>query len=194
MEKWDDYLKSLFAGFQGLVVTGTAGAPLAVEQAFRQWIALAREVKEQDRAVYIIGNGASASIASHIAADALKKARLRAFVFNDQSLLTAISNDNSFEEVFALPLSHLGRPGDLVISISSSGNSPNIVRALEIARQLSMRSVTLSGMKPDNRSRALGDLNFYVPSPQYGWVECAHHGIMHYWLDQYLNRYCGGAT
>lgn len=194
MEPWEEYLTSLIAGFRGLTVTGPDGSPLAVAEAFRQWIALAHEVKEQGHAVYIVGNGASASIASHIAADALKKARLRAFVFNDQSLLTAISNDNCFEEVFALPVEHLGRAGDLLITISSSGNSPNIIRALEAALRLSMRVVTLSGMKPDNRSRSLGDINFYVPSPQYGWVECAHHGIIHYWLDQYLNLYCGGAS
>jgi D-sedoheptulose 7-phosphate isomerase len=193
MELWADYYKSIFKGFEELLVTGPEGTSVSVEDAFTRWIALTRDVSEHDRAVYIIGNGASASIASHIAADAIKKARLRTMVFNDQALLTAISNDIAFEDVFALPLDHIGRPGDLLISISSSGNSPNIVKALKTARKKSMGIITLSGMQPDNQSRMFGDLNFYVPSQRYGWVECTHHAIVHYWLDQYLNLYSGGA-
>src|SRR5229473_3137086 len=79
------------------------------------------------------------------------------------------------------------------IAITSSGNSPNIVRALDTARSIPMQIVTVSGKGADNRARALGDLNFYVPSQRYGWVECAHQLILHYWLDQYLNLHVGGA-
>jgi D-sedoheptulose 7-phosphate isomerase len=113
--------------------------------------------------------------------------------FNDPAFLTATANDLAYDQVFSLPLRRLGRPGDLVISISSSGNSPNIVCALEASRELGIETVTLSGMRPDNRSRALGRLNFYVPLPRYGWVESAHQIAVHYWLDQYLSRHSGGA-
>ncbi len=113
--------------------------------------------------------------------------------FNDVSLLTAIGNDVSFDEIFALPLGRLARAGDLVIAISSSGNSPNVIRALEKARSIAMQIVTLTGKGADNRARARGDLNFYVPADRYGWVECAHQLILHYWLDQYLNLHGGGA-
>jgi D-sedoheptulose 7-phosphate isomerase len=144
--------------------------------------------------VFFIGNGGSAMIASHMATDACKNAGLRALAFNDASLLTAIGNDLSFDQVFALPLSRLGAEGDLLISISSSGNSPDIVLALETARRMGMRLVTLSGMGADNRSRTLGDLNFYVPAPTYGWVECAHQLVIHYWFDTYMHRFPGGAN
>ena len=84
--------------------------------------------------------------------------------FNDASLLTATGNDVAFEEIFALPLERLARAGDLLIAISSSGNSPNIVRgprrrAVDVRCQI----VTLTGKRADNQARALGDLNFYVP-------------------------------
>jgi len=99
----------------------------------------------------------------------------------------------AFEEVFALPLSRLARSGDLLIAISSSGNSPNILRAVDTARSIPAEIVTLTGQGADNRARLRGDLNFYVPSSRYGWVECAHQLILHYWLDQYLNLHGEGA-
>jgi D-sedoheptulose 7-phosphate isomerase len=147
----------------------------------------------QGQRIYFIGNGASAMMASHFAADACKNAGLSAMAFNDASLLTAIGNDVTFDEIFALPLGRLARAGDLVVAISSSGNSPNILRALDQARSMAMQIVTLTGKGADNRARARGDLNFYVPADRYGWVECAHQLILHYWLDQYLNLYGGGA-
>ena len=128
-----------------------------------------------------------------MATDATKNGGLRAMAFNDASLLTAIGNDIAFEDVFALPLNRIGQRGDLLISISSSGDSPNIVKALETGRRIGMSLVTLSGQRPDNRSRILGDLNFYVPADRYGWVECAHQLLIHYWFDQYLNVYGNGA-
>src|SRR5712691_6654667 len=143
--------------------------------------------------VYFVGNGASAMMASHFAADACKNGHLGASAFNDASLLTAVGNDVAFDEIFALPLGRLARAGDLVVAISSSGNSPNILRALETARSLVLQIVTLSGKGADNRARVYGDLNFYVPADRYGWVECAHQLILHYWLDQYLNLHGEGA-
>jgi D-sedoheptulose 7-phosphate isomerase len=113
--------------------------------------------------------------------------------FTDSALLTATANDISFDRVFSLPLERFGRSGDLLITISSSGNSPNIVRALEVARRLDVGAVTLSAMGADNRSRALGDLNFYVPVRRYGWAESAHQVILHYWFDQYQDVHGKGA-
>jgi D-sedoheptulose 7-phosphate isomerase len=114
--------------------------------------------------------------------------------FNDMALLTATSNDLAYDQVFSLPIERLARPGDLLIAISSSGNSPNIVRALETSRRLSLEAVTLTGMQPDNRARTLGDVNFHVPLPRYGWTESAHQVILHYWFDQYLCEHRQGAV
>ena len=193
MEKWADYKNEFLSGLASLSATDSADAEIALDKAFRLWLKWTRTVGVKNRSVFIIGNGASASIASHIAADAIKKGYLKAYVFNDPTLLTAIGNDEQFSEVFSLPLERIGRPGDMLISISSSGNSPNIVKALESARKLQMTLVTLSGMTPHNRSRSLGNLNFHIPSSRYGWIESAHQLIMHHWLDQYLNLYGKGA-
>jgi D-sedoheptulose 7-phosphate isomerase len=108
-------------------------------------------------------------------------------------MLTATSNDLSFDQTFSLPLERLARKGDLAIAISSSGNSPNVVRALEAAEKLGVTTVTLTAKAVGNRARTLGRLNFYVPLRRYGWAESAHQILLHYWFDEYLNRYGNGA-
>ncbi len=168
------------------MTTGRDGAEMADEAAFRRWVSMTRDVEGNRRTVYFVGNGASAAMASHMAADALKNGQLRAMAFNDAPLLTAVSNDIAFENCFAEPIRRFGIQGDLLTTISSSGNSPNILKAIEAARAQNMRVVTLSGMKPDNKSRVLGDVNFYVPAKTYGIVECAHQVLLHCWLDLYM--------
>ena len=193
MERWQDYVSSMSAGLRDLAITDKTRAILTPAEGFQRWVELTREVQAHGRNVYVIGNGASAAMASHVAADACKNGGLRAQAFNDSSLLTATANDLVFEQVFALPLTRFGRADDLLITISSSGRSPNILRALESAQEMGMRIVTLSGKASDNPSRGFGDLNFYIPCSRYGWVEPAHHVILHYWLDQYLNLHRQGA-
>ena len=194
MERWQDYLTAVSSGLRDLTITDGTGTTLTPEGGFQRWVEITREVHAHGRNVYVIGNGASAAMASHMTADACKNGGLRAQAFNDASLLTATGNDLAFEQVFAVPLARFGRAGDLLITISSSGRSPNIVRALETARATPMRIVTLSGKDAGNPSRALGDVNFYIPCRRYGWIESAHHVIMHYWLDQYVSLYGQGAV
>jgi D-sedoheptulose 7-phosphate isomerase len=193
MERWPDYLSAASAGLRDLVVTARGGETLAAADGFERWVAMTHAGRSRGQHLYFVGNGASAMLASHFAADACKNAGLSAMAFNDASLLTATGNDVAFEEVFALPLSRLARAGDLLIAISSSGNSPNILRAIDVATSIPTEIITLTGKGADNRARTRGDLNFYVPSPRYGWVECAHQLILHYWLDQYLNLHGHGA-
>ena len=194
MESWRDYLDALSAGLEHVVATASTGAALELDDAFGRWVEMTHEVHASGHHVYIVGNGGSAMMAGHFAADACKNGHLRALAFNDAAMLTAAANDLSFAEVFAVPLMRLARADDLLITISSSGNSPNILLAIEAARAIGLRVVTLSGKASDNRSRTMGDLNFFVPSSRYGWVESAHHVVMHHWLDQYLNMYGGGAV
>jgi D-sedoheptulose 7-phosphate isomerase len=193
MERWEDYFAALCSGLSSLAVTDKTGQPLTVADGFQRWVDMTHGIQTRGSNLYLIGNGASAAMASHFAADACKNARLRAQAFNDASLLTATANDHRFEDVFALPLDRLARAGDLLIAISSSGSSPNIVRALERAQALRLQIVTLSGRKPDNPSRRFGDVNIYVPNQRYGWIEPSHHVVLHYWLDQYLNVHGHGA-
>ena len=191
---WTDYFGTISQGLAALVVTDRDGRDLPVPEGVRQWVAMTRAAQQRDAHVYIIGNGGSAGMASHMAADAAKNGRLRALAFNDSALLTATGNDLAYDQVFSLPLERLARSGDLLIAISSSGNSPNIVRALEVARRLAVGSVTLTAMQANNQARALGDLNFYVPLPRYGWAESAHQVILHYWFDQYQDVHGPGAS
>jgi D-sedoheptulose 7-phosphate isomerase len=193
LESWPEYVGTASACLRDLAVTTGAGDALTPVEGFRRWIAMADEGRAHGRRLYFIGNGASAMMASHFATDACKNAGLSALAFNDASLLTAIANDVAFDEIFALPIARLARAGDLVIAISSSGNSPNIIRALETASAMRLTIVTLTGKSPANRARTRGDLNFYVPADRYGWVECAHQLILHYWLDQFLNLHGTGA-
>ena len=193
METWADYFETMTQGLRALVVTDRDGRTLPVADGVSRWVSMTRETQQRDAHLYIIGNGGSAGMASHMAADAAKNGRLRALAFNDVSLLTATANDVAYAEAFSLPLERLGRAGDLLIAISSSGNSPNIVRALEVARGIGIAAVTLSAMQPDNRARTLGDLNFYVPVRRYGWAESAHQVILHYWFDQYQDVHGPGA-
>ena len=176
-----------------MTVTDRSGATLSVDDGVASWVAMTRAAADRGAQLYFIGNGGSAGMASHMAADACKNGHLRAIAFKDAALLTATSNDLSYDQVFSLPLERLARQGDLVIAISSSGNSPNIVRALETSRALGLAAITLTGMRADNRARTLGDLNFHVDLSRYGWIESAHQVILHYWFDQYLCQHRGGA-
>ena len=138
---------------------------------------LTLKVQENENTMYLIGNGASATMASHMAADFSKNCECRSMAFNDIALMTAISNDISYEQCFATPLFRFAKKDDLLVTISSSGNSSNIINAIKTARELDLGVVTLSGLSSDNISRKLGDLNFYLPAQTYGLVESCHTSL-----------------
>lgn len=160
---------------------------LGQQEGLSSWVHMTKKVKAENKAIYFIGNGASAAMASHMSADACKNGHLKAYCLSDTALITAISNDVEYNSVYSLQLERYASPGDLLITISSSGNSPNVVKAICIAKEIKMNVVTLSGFKPDNKSRLLGDLNVYIPADRYGLAESGHQAILHCWLDCYLN-------
>ncbi len=130
--------------------------------------------------VIFAGNGGSAAIASHMAVDYSKNKGVRATTLCDVATLTALANDFGYDRVFAKQIEWHGRPGDVLVIISSSGRSLNIVEAANQARSNGLRAiVTLTGMNPNNRLRAMGSLNFWVPSDQYSVVENAHLQLLH---------------
>lgn len=147
-------------------------------------VAICTKAKHEQRRFFFIGNGGSAAIASHMAADWLKNGSVAAMCFNDAALMSCIANDLGYEDAFIRPLALHARSGDVLFAISSSGQSRNITKAVEKAIVMNMRVITLSGFTPDNRLRSLGaDVPFYVPSQRYGTVEVAHHAICHSILD-----------
>lgn len=184
MKYWDTNVTELKACLNALSVRDAAGQDLGPEVAFSRLRETTFEIWKTRNILYFIGNGASASMASHISADLAKNAHLNTMVFTDLSLITALANDICYEEVFAEPLRWQMKIGDMLVAISSSGHSANILRAAQEARNLGGALVTLSAMKPDNPLRSLGTFNFYVPATTYGLAETSHAAILHFWVDQ----------
>ncbi|MEI6322445.1 MAG: SIS domain-containing protein [bacterium] len=131
-------------------------------------------VKSRGAKLMLAGNGASASIASHLAVDFTKQAGVVAMSFNEPNLITAYSNDYGYDRWLVQALRHYAQPGDAVVLISSSGKSPNIVQAAEYARDAGLSMITLSGFASDNPLRSIGDVNLWVESRAYNHVECIH--------------------
>ena len=163
--------------------TDRSGSVLVLEEALEKAAAMITERANTRKKAILIGNGASAAMASHIATDLWKNGGVRAIAFNDASGLTCVSNDFGYEHVFEKPLEMFADHGDMLIAISSSGRSENILSAVKRAMENKLKIITLSGFKEDNPLRAMGDINFYVPSDSYGQVEVIHHSICHCLVD-----------
>jgi D-sedoheptulose 7-phosphate isomerase len=166
-----------------LMVTDEPGNSLEFSRGIGEAATLIARRAMAGNKLLFIGNGASAAISSHMATDFWKNGGIRALAFNDGILLTCMGNDYGYEQVFANPIQMFADQGDVLIAISSSGQSPNILLGAQAARQKGCQVITLSGFKPDNPLRSQGDYNFYVPSPTYGPVEILHHSICHCLLD-----------
>lgn len=138
---------------------------------------------KDNRKIYIVGNGGSAGISSHMAVDFWKNGGIRATAFNDSSLLTCVANDYSFDEVFSKPVEMFCDKGDILMCISSSGLSKNILNAAEAGKKAGCYVMTFSGFSETNKLKNLGDLNFFVPAHSYGYVEILHNFIIHAILD-----------
>ena len=182
-KQWKQHVQELCDILIKISIWGDSGNALYPDVVFEKWKELTLKIRGNDKTVFFVGNGASASMASHFAADVAKNAGIRTNVFTDTALMTALANDLCYEEVYAEPLRWNMKAGDMLVAISSSGNSPNIVRAVKTAKKLNGTVVTLSAMGEDNAIRRLGDLNFYVPVQTYGLAETAHAAILHYWMD-----------
>ncbi len=171
-----------------------AGAALRLADATSKFLDAAARTRRDRTRIFFVGNGGSAGICSHMATDWLKNGGFASVSLNDGSMLTCLGNDLGFENVFAKQIEMHGRSGDLLVAISSSGNSPNILRAVETARAAEMNVVTLSGFGLDNKLKKLGDLNFYVPNGCYGFVEISHLAICHAILDLSMKMTSGGGA
>jgi D-sedoheptulose 7-phosphate isomerase len=133
--------------------------------------------------IIFVGNGGSSAIAGHMAEDFTKNGKMRAVSFGDPALLTCYANDYGWDCAYAKMVMDYADPGDVVIGISSSGNSMSILGAMSAAGERGCKTVTFSGFSPDNALRKAGHLNFYTPARQYGFVETAHAAILHMALD-----------
>lgn len=168
---------------QNTAVTDKVGRNLDLESGFEKTVRVVTACGKRGGKLMFIGNGASASISSHMAVDFWKHAGIKATAFNDPALLTCVSNDYGYEQVFAKPIEVFSEKGDILFAISSSGRSVNILRAVEKVYSRGITIITLSGFSKNNPLRKTGDINFYVPASRYSHVEIMHHSICHYLLD-----------
>ena len=133
--------------------------------------------------IYLVGNGGSSAIAEHMAIDLTKNVGLRALAVSGSPMLTAFANDFGYENVFRKALYHFANEGDILIAISSSGTSRNILNACAEAREKEMKVITFSGFSKDNPLRKEGDINFWVNTRAFGYVELLHNLLIHYIND-----------
>ena len=155
------------------------------------WLA---EARDEQRHIFVCGNGGSASTASHFVCDMVKGAsynrakRFRIMALTDQlPTLTAYANDVSYEAVFVEQLRNFANPGDVFLGISGSGNSPNVLRAMEYANEVGCKTIALTG-RDGGRLGPLAQLNIQVPVPHMGRIEDAHmvacHMICYYFMEE----------
>ena len=152
-------------------------------EAISSAINLINDASDLGKKIMFIGNGASAAISSHMATDFWKNGAVKAIAFNDSSLLTCISNDHGYQHVFEKPIEMFADEDDILIAISSSGRSENIIKGAKMALCKGCKLITLSGFEENNALSLLGRINFYVPSSSYGQVEIIHQAICHCILD-----------
>ena len=177
------YFKTLAENLNYTAVTSNSGESIELANAVNQVMADARRAHTAGNKLIFVGNGGSAAIASHMATDYSKNGNIRAIALNDSSMLTCLGNDLGYDQIFAKQIELYAHRGDLLIAISSSGRSPNILNAVRAARAAECKVVTFSGFGAENQLRRLGDINFYIASDRYGFVEIGHLTLCHAILD-----------
>jgi D-sedoheptulose 7-phosphate isomerase len=177
------YFQHSFELLLSTQVSDSQGATLSLDEGAKKAADLILAAKSASGKVMVIGNGGSAAIASHMQNDLCKAVGVQALVFNETPLLTALTNDHGYECAFERPIELWANAGDLLLAISSSGQSENILRAVRASVSRGCQVITLSGFRADNPLRGMGHLNFYVPSPVYGYVEVAHSALTHFLTD-----------
>jgi len=181
-----DYFDGLARSINETVCTLSDGREASRAIAFENVIMLMRTAADSQEKVLFCGNGGSAGICSHMATDFSKNGCVPALALNDSSALTCLANDYGYEHVFSKQIEYLARTGDVVIAISSSGKSKNILNGVDAARAAGCHVITFSGFASDNPLRQMGDINFWVQAEEYGFVETAHLALISAILDLHM--------
>ena len=154
----------------------------------KETIKIIKKTIKKKGKVYVIGNGGSASIASHVSVDFSKVARVRSSTFNNANLITCFANDYGYENWVTEAIKAYTNKNDMFILISSSGTSKNIVNAAKYCKKNSIDLITFSGFKKNNPLTKLGKINFHVDSNQYNFIEMSHHIILVYFVDVFAKN------
>ena len=137
----------------------------------------------------IFGNGGSAAIASHFSVDVTKNAKVRCTNYNESDLLTCFSNDFGYEKWVEKAIEYYSDPNDILILISASGSSPNMINAAKHAKKKQIKSIiTFTGNKNNNSLMNLGDINFWVNSSAYNHIENVHQILLLSLVDLIIGK------
>ena len=180
-------LKSQLTNFQNLIArvefTDASGNSMNEEIGIKNATSILKKSKEHSTSVFMIGNGGSAAVVSHILTDFINVAGLRASTLHESSLITCMANDYGYENVFSTSLDKIAKKDDILIAVSSSGLSMNVVNGVKTMKRLGGKVLTFSGFNKDNTLRQLGDINVWLSDYQYGRVEIGHLFILHHLVD-----------
>ena len=160
------------------------GEELSLEEGLQTLARIWTRQRIEGRAAYWIGNGGSAALVLHLSQDLLNTCGVRSLTFNDPALITCMANDYGYCDVFARPLRTVARERDVLIAISSSGMSDNVVRAAEAALEIGLDLITCSAFSEHNRLHMLpATLAFHTPTENYGQAELTHGALLHAAID-----------
>lgn len=157
-------------------------------QGIQELVDIFTKHKKNGSQVFFIGNGGSSAIASHMTADFMKNGGMNTYSLYDNAVTTCMGNDYGYDSIFSRPMQFLVRENDLVVAISSSGNSPNIINAIQVAKEKKAEVITLTGFDSTNKAKQMGDVNIYVPCNKYGIVESIHNLILQQIVDIIMER------
>lgn len=184
----DQYIRELIQTLEKTKIYIGNDTGLAYENGIQTLVECFTRHKRAGTQIFFIGNGGSSAIASHMTADFMKNGGMKTYSLYDNAVTTCMGNDYGYEYVFSRPLEFLGEKDDLLVAVSSSGNSPNIVNAVNTANDKKMETITFTGFGSDNRSKQLGRINVYVPSEKYGIVESIHNLMLQQVVDLIMER------
>ena len=153
------------------------------DQQLKESIKIIKNTIKKKGKVYIVGNGGSSSIASHVSVDFAKVAKVPSSTFNNANLITCFANDFGYENWVTEAIKSYMQKNDMIILISSSGTSKNIVNAAKYCKKNSINLITFSGFQKNNPLSKLGIVNFHINSTQYNFVEMSHNIILVYLVD-----------
>jgi D-sedoheptulose 7-phosphate isomerase len=187
-EYLDDFVDALGNAVFTVANGAGAGQLAGYEEGIQALVDVFTQAKQGGNTAYFAGNGGSAAIASHMTSDFRKNGNMKTGALLDASVITCFGNDFGYDRVYSKQIEQLGQAGDILVGISSSGNSMNIVNAIEEAKRKGMKVITLSGFRSDNKIRQMGDINVYVAREHYGIVESVHVTMLQQVVDVLLER------
>tara|TARA_B100001250_G_C19636790_1_gene716366 strand:+ start:433 stop:981 length:549 start_codon:yes stop_codon:yes gene_type:complete len=151
-------------------------------------VTLINKCNQSNGRVYIVGNGGSSSIASHVSVDFVKAGKINSNTFNNSNLITCFANDYGHDMWITEAIRSYTQKNDMLILISSSGTSKNIINAAKYCNENNISLITLSGFSDQNTLSKLGNVNIHIKSDNYNFIEMSHHIILLSIVDIFANK------